>query len=133
MIDSHLITERPWGAKREPIRLVRLIPVTSSYTSEIDGPVKILWARVILRAIYDYVILKDSTRLKDKREFISVKRWLFEPSNLGNGLENLCIFLKWPAGLIREKALTMTRDDVKKMEFRDRDQALKVLDDGESQ
>lgn len=126
-------TERHWVNGGESIRLVRLVPATKQYCSELDSPAKILWARVILRALYDYVIWKDSTKLKDRRDFHSVKRWLFEPSTLGNSLENLCRLLNWPVDLIREKALTMTREDVKKMEFREREQSLRALDDGKSQ
>lgn len=113
---------------QQALHLVRLVPVSSPYIPELDNPVKILWARVVLRAIYDYVILKDAKKLKDRREFDTVRKWLFEPSNLGNGLENLCRLLNWPVGLIREKALGMTRDDVKKMEFREREHNLKAGD-----
>jgi hypothetical protein len=127
------VTERQWEPGGESIRLVRLVPTTKQHTPELDSPMKILWARVILRALYDYVIWKDSDKLKDRRDFQTVKKWLFEPSALGNSLENLCRLLGWPTHLIREKALTMTREDVKKMEFREREQTLRALDDGKSQ
>lgn len=134
MIEAQLaVTERHGGNGGESIRLVRLVPITKQYTPELDSPMRVLWARVILRALYDYVIWKDSTKLKDRRDFQCVKRWIFEPSTLGNSFENLCRLLNWPAGLIREKALTMTREDVKKMEFREREHTLKALDDGPSQ
>ena len=106
----------------ETVRLVRLVPVPTVHTTELDAPVKILWARVILRAIYDYVILKDAKKLKDKRDFACVKKWLFEPSDLNNSFENLCRILGWPTDLLRNKILTMTREDVKKLEFREREQ-----------
>lgn len=126
MSEAHLI-------EPEPV-LVRLVPIAKPYNPERDNPVKILWARVILRALYDYVILKDAKKLKDRRDFSTVQDWLFEPSNLGNSLDNLCRLLNWPADLIREKARTMTRDDVKKMEFREREHPpLKAMDDGNSQ
>lgn len=127
------VAERQWESGGVSVRLVRLVPTTKQHTPELDSPMKILWARVILRALYDYVIWKDSDKMKDRRDFQTVKKWLFEPSTLGNSFENLCRLLNWPAGLIREKALTMTREDVKKMEFREREQSLKALDDGQSQ
>lgn len=115
MIEDPLVEEAP-------IELVRLIPVEQAYLSEIVNPVKTLWARVIIRALYDYVNLKDSSKLKDRREFETVRKWLLEPSDLSNGLENLCRFLNWPVGMLRARVLAMTRDDVKKMEFREREQ-----------
>ena len=130
MIEAQLATvEHPGGSEEgTSVRLVRLEPVTRPYHAEYSSPPKILWARVILRSLYDYVIWKDSKKLKDRRDFECVRKWLFEPSELGNGLDNLCRVLNWPADSIREKARTMTRDDVKKMEFREREQSLKVSD-----
>ena len=117
-------------ANSPTVQLIRLVPHPTPHLREHCDPVRVLWARVIVRAIYDYVKLKDAKKLSDRREFESVKKWLFEPSSLTNGLENLCRILNLPVNVIRQKALTMTSKEVRKLEFREREHFDCRLGDG---
>jgi len=99
--------------------LVTLVPAARAYSSEFYDPVRVLWAQVLKRALFDYVILKKSTKLKDKRDFASAEQWLFSPHV---GLIDACRVFGWPLQRLRERALSMTRSDIRKMEFRERDQ-----------
>ncbi len=98
--------------------LVKLAPDPSNYLREIHGPVRILWAQVLKRAIFDYVMLRKSKKLKDRRDYISAERWLFSSDV---GLVDACKVFGWPLEKLRERAKEMTPIDVRKMEFRDRE------------
>jgi hypothetical protein len=98
--------------------LVSLKPAVRSFTEERYDPVKLLWAQVLKRALFDYVILQGSRDLKDRRLFLSAKNWLFSEDF---GLSDICKMLDWPKEKIRRRAEEMTKKDIKKMEFRERD------------
>jgi hypothetical protein len=98
--------------------LVKLAPDPSNYLRELYGPVRILWAQVLKRAIFDYVMLRKSKKLKDRRDFVSAERWLFSSDV---GLIDACKVFGWPLERLRERAREMTSVDVRKMEFRDRE------------
>jgi hypothetical protein len=84
---------------------------------ELYRPIRVLWAQVLKRAVFDYVMLRNSKKLTDRRDYISARRWLFSQDM---GLIDACHVFGWPLERLRARARTMTRDEVKKMEFRDR-------------
>jgi len=79
-------------------------------------PVRVLWAAVLQRAIFDYVMLRDSST--SRLDFRTAERFLFSDEG---GLADICQVLNWPLGAMRSRAKAMTRDDVRKMDFRSRD------------
>ena len=105
--------------------LVKLIPAVHVYSAEFYDPIRVLWAQVLKRALFDFVILKSATKLRDKRDFVSAERWLFSPHV---GLIDACGVFNWPLERLRKRALDMTRDDVRKMEFRERDQPTELAE-----
>jgi len=51
---------------------------------------------------------------------LDAERWLFEPSNLVNGLESMCQAMDIDIELVRGFSRRVTREQVKKMEFLER-------------
>lgn len=82
--------------------------------------VRALWAKVIIRAMYDYVSYKDSTKLGLRKYAENAERWLFQPSDVFNSFENICRMLGISARRVRERARTMTKDQISKIEHVDR-------------
>ncbi len=95
---------------------------TSTYNSELILPYKVLWAKVIIRAAYDYALWKDSNDIRLRRFAEDAAKWLFEPSDseLELSFENICFAFDFPIEKIRKKTRSLTREDVKKLEFRER-------------
>src|SRR5688500_14103457 len=71
--------------------------------------------------MFDYTLWKDETDLKKRRSAQDAARWLFEPSTLNNSLENICHFLNINITMVRDRAKSLTKDDVKKAEFIERE------------
>lgn len=92
-----------------------------SYVAEHFWPIHALWARVLVKAICDYVVFKEAKTLKGKREFKKVAWWLFAEDT---GLLTVCEAVGWPAAMVRRRALSMSKDEVRKIEHRDRDPVL---------
>lgn len=91
-----------------------------SYNSERYLPYRILWAKVIVRATYDYALWRDSPDPRLKKFAEEAEKWLFEPSDLELSFENICFAFDFPIEKIRQKTRLLTRNDVKKLEFMDR-------------
>lgn len=83
---------------------------------------RLLWIKVILRAIYDYVLYENSKNKSLRDIGISAKKWLFEkPKAYENmALPNLCLELGLDVEKIRECAQSLTRDKIVKIEFLNR-------------
>lgn len=79
-----------------------------------------LWAKVIIRAILDWVNYRDSTKLQQMKMAEQAYTWLFKPSELFNGFENVCKMLDIDPDYVREQAKKVTKDDVAKIEHIDR-------------
>ena len=101
-----------------PIR--RAVTTTSTYNAERYIPYRILWIRVIVRAAYDYALWRESKEIRLRKIALDAERWLFEPSTLELGFESICEKYDFPVEKIRKRARLLTRDDVKKLEYRDR-------------
>ncbi len=98
----------------------RKIAHSTTYNPERYVPYKVLWAKVIIRAAYDYALWKDSKDLRLKKFAQDAERWLFEPSDIELSFENICSSFDFPIERIRTRTRAMTKDDVKKLEFRER-------------
>ena len=81
---------------------------------------RILWFRVILRAMFDWVSYKDSQRLMQKKLAESAHNWFFCTSEMFNGFENVCLMLEIDPKKIQQRVLTMSKDEVEKIEFKER-------------
>jgi len=83
--------------------------------------IRALWAKVIIRAVFDWVTYRDSPKLQQKKLAENAEQWLFHPNELFNSFESICRFLDVSPGVIRIRAREMTRDNVYKIEHRERD------------
>ena len=102
------------------IPVIRKVAVPASYNPERYIPYRLLWAKVIIRAAYDYALWKESKELRLKKFAQDAEHWLFESSNLTFSFESICFAYDFPIERIRQKARALTKDDVKKLEFRER-------------
>lgn len=78
---------------------------------------KILWAAVLRRAVFDYVLYKGvrAHSLEWKRAF----QYIFSEDvkyEAGLSFEEVCELFGWDPGYLRRLATELTRADVKKME-----------------
>lgn len=92
-----------------------------SYNAEHYWPIQALWARVIVKAICDYANFREAKTFKGKREFKKVSAWLFGEET---GFFAVCEAAGWQPAMVRKRALSMTKDEVRKIEHRDRDPVL---------
>lgn len=79
-----------------------------------------LWARVIQRAVYDWVEYRDSSKLEKRKIAESAETWLFKPNVLFNSFENVCEILGIDVEQVRNRARKVTKDEVLKAEHVDR-------------
>jgi hypothetical protein len=91
------------------------------YVSEKYLPYRVLWVKVIIRAAFDYTLWKDSKDFKLRRHALDAERWFFSESSLVNSFTKICEVLKIDPEHIRECVRRLTRDQVKKMEFKERE------------
>lgn len=82
--------------------------------------IRALWLKVIIRAIFDWVTYRDSTRLLQRKLADNAYEWLFKPSLLFNGFESICRYLDVDPDTVRERAKKMSREDVAKIEHLER-------------
>jgi len=108
--------------KLEPpeTRVYRVRRSTSSGPSDRYAPYRLLWVKVIIRAAYDYALWKDSKDLRHRKFAEDARKWLFETSDLENSLAHLCELWGLPLEKIRRFARNLTKEDVKKLEFKER-------------
>jgi hypothetical protein len=98
----------------------RRVPASASFNADRYVPIRVLWVKVIIRAAYDYALWKESKELRLRKFAQDAERWLFEPSDLELSFENICASFDFSVEQIRAKARILTKDDVKKLEFRER-------------
>lgn len=111
------LQERPKATVR---RRYNKAPIPQEYNPERYIPYRLLWAKVIIRAAYDYALWKDSKELRLRKYAQDAEKWLFEPSSIELGFESICFKFDFPIEKIRARARSLTKDDVKKLEFRER-------------
>jgi hypothetical protein len=95
---------------------------------------KLIWYKVILRAVYDYVLYKDSKSPSLRRLAEGSYRWLYESDEKFrkkivkgreifldetpfNSFSNICELLSLDTDGIRKMASLLTRKDIRKIEF----------------
>lgn len=107
----------------------RSVSTSTTYNTELTLPYRILWAKVIVRAAYDYALWRNSDDIRLRRFAEDAARWLFDSSdqNLELSFENICFAFDFPVEKIRKKTRTLTREDVKKLEFRERQGRSEIL------
>lgn len=96
---------------------------TLMHSSEMEdryAGIRLLWAKAILRAINDYVSYKDSNKIGLKKYAESAQRWLFFQDESYNSLDNVCQMLGISSERVRNRAMTMTKDEIAKVEYIDR-------------
>lgn len=98
----------------------RKVSASLTYNPERYVPYRVLWAKVIIRAAYDYALWKDSKDLRLRKFAQDAERWLFESSDIELSFENICFAFDFPVERIRAKTRALTKADVKKLEFRER-------------
>lgn len=86
--------------------------------------IKLLWAKVIIRAAYDWVTYRDSTKLEARKIAEAAQAWIFGPSELFNGFENICHYLGEDPKYLRRRILSMSKKDVAKIEWLERSGSL---------
>ena len=102
--------------------------LTSGYDSFDEGkvmPFRILWLLIIRQAIFDYVKWKNSTNINNRRDAEDARRWLFEESDLLNSMKVACQVTGVDKQTIRNTAMKLTPQDIRKMEFQDRERLIK--------
>jgi hypothetical protein len=82
------------------------------------GAYAVLWLRVYIRAVFDFVQYRRSKSIRKRREYECAKRWLFDNDG---GFDIVCSAFELPLERLRTKAMTMTKRDVKKLEHLERD------------
>ena len=102
--------------------------LTPGYDSFDEGkvmPFRILWLLIIRQAIFDYVKWKNSTNINNRRDAEDARRWLFEESDLLNSMKVACQVTGVDKQTIRNTAMKLTPQDIRKMEFQDRERLIK--------
>jgi hypothetical protein len=103
---------------------------------------RLLWIKVILRAAYDWVLYRDSKNHITRNKANDAYRWLFNSTTIkktfkvgkivrtcviqeSNSLENICDAIDLDIDSVRKFAKRLTRADIKKLEFLDRNTKIK--------
>ncbi len=84
-------------------------------------PYKMIWLKVIIRAVFDYAMWRNSHKLINRKLAEEAARWLFERSTHANGFEHLCEVMSLPMEDIRRWARRLTPNDVQKLELKERE------------
>jgi hypothetical protein len=78
--------------------------------------------KVIIRAAYDYALWKDSDEFRLRKHALDANRWFSSDSSVfPNSFLHICQVLKIDPALIRRGVKKLTRDQVKKLEFKERE------------
>jgi hypothetical protein len=84
--------------------------------------VRLIWRKVIVRAIYDYVLWRDDPKIAKRHWAEDARKWLFEESELNNSLSSVCFWAGVDIEKVRYYARIATKADVKKLEHIEREQ-----------
>lgn len=104
----------------QPSTHSRRIHTSTTYNPERYLPYRILWAKAIIRATYDYALWKDSKDLRLRKIAREAETWIFESSDGDLSFESICFAYDFPVERIRQRTRLLTKHDVKKLEFRER-------------
>lgn len=100
------------------------MPVTSSihlvpYLPQRHLGCKKLWTKVIIRAIYDYVLYSDSPNQYNRLHASSANVWLFSDHPL-DSIHYACQYVDVPIDRIRNYARTVSKNKLRKLRLTDR-------------
>ena len=101
--------------------LRRLDGITEPTSPDRYTWVKLLWRKVIIRAVYDYVLWKDIRQIRKRHDAQDAGKWLFDESEMNNSLEEICLIADVDPEKVRRLARTATKDQVKKLEHIERE------------
>jgi hypothetical protein len=82
---------------------------------------RVLWLKVIVRALSDYVTYRDCSKLEKRRYAEGAAVWMFRTNVCFNGFENVCRMLDLDPDRVRLRAKKLSKEDVAHFEH--------VLDD----
>lgn len=85
--------------------------------NDIPPRMKLLWAAVLRRAVFDYVLYKGCGEFK--MEWQNAFNYIFsEEQEYENGFsfEEVCALFSWEPGYVRRLATKLTRSDIKRLE-----------------
>jgi hypothetical protein len=88
-----------------------------AFTSELPAQAKMLWAHVLRRAVFDYVLYKGVG--KHRLEWQKAYQYIFSPGlKYDNGIsfEEVCDIFGWDPDYIRRLTVQLSRSDIKRME-----------------
>jgi hypothetical protein len=97
--------------------------MTISMRHEVPARGKMLWAAVLRRAVFDYVLYKGVR--KQKMIWQRAYQYIFTPNqeyDNGLGFEQVCELFGWDPDYVRRLTTELSRQDIKRMEttsFRD--------------
>jgi len=77
--------------------------------------------KVIIRAAFDWVSYRDSTKLDKLKDAESGYRWLFEDSELFNSFDTICQLVDLPVDKVRRWVSSLTKEHVAKIEHLERE------------
>ena len=86
-------------------------------TNEIPSNAKLLWAHVLRRAVFDYVLYKGVG--KRKMDWQRAYQYIFVPNQKfddGFNFEEVCEMFGWDPDYLRRMTTKLVRSDVKRME-----------------
>lgn len=83
--------------------------------------IRVLWLKVIIRAVFDWVSYRDSNRPWLKKYADAAASWLFQEGDYFNSFTNICAQLDLAPSLVRKWARSMSKEQVTKMEHLERD------------
>lgn len=112
------IVYQPTDRRRMPDAMQRSVDRYVGYRA--------LWMKVIIRAAFDWVSYRDSSKLEHKKIAEYANTWLFSDSELFNSFENVCHLVDLPPEKIRAWAKKLTKEHVAKIEHLERDSAAPV-------
>lgn len=99
---------------------IRLFVPPVGHSRERNWPYRLLWIRVIMRAVNDYALGKNERNLKKRVLALEARKWLFETSDLSNSFDTICHAFDLPDHLFRELARVITPSQVRKFEHKER-------------
>jgi len=82
--------------------------------------VRMLWIKVIIRAIYDWITYRDSTKFHFRKLAESAEIWMFQENHTFNSFDNICTYINLEPSKVRSRIKSMSKEDAKKIEFLDR-------------
>ena len=126
-ITSSLLQHTNSPSQRDSDSVIEL-QETSVFRDSVCGPsaddrysgVRMLWIKVIIRAIYDWITYRDSTKFHFKKLAESAEIWMFQESYTFNSFDNICRYISLEPDMVRGRIKLMSKEDAKKIEFLDR-------------